>query len=367
MLRLSLRHIRWNRAGEVLTYGSMFFFTTAGNSMVSATVNRLFLMYGSELHVSAFTAVASVGSFLLCAGMGMTAVNATMSGIFYGEENRDALSELIRCSRRKILKVNLVLMLAAFLAAPVMLVPFITDPEIKKIAVYGLRMYAIQLIPHGSYMSMIGYMKGTGRVRAGKALILISSLSTCLFQILFVAAAGIDMIWISYTFAFLFSNLCFLLYASRISGKLSVKAEDLILQPESFGPPPEDVMEQEAVTLEDVTAFTNRAADFVKEHKGSDRQILMVPLCIEEMAANVIQHGFNDGKDHYFGVKIIANKEGYTIRMRDDCKPFNPKEFYEMHQPKDPELNIGIRMVYKMAKEVNYLNTLRMNNLIIKI
>lgn len=56
-------------------------------------------------------------------------------------------------------------------------------------------------------------------------------------------------------------------------------------------------------------------------------------------------------------------------RIRDDCKSFNLPEQYAMRQVQedDPTKNVGIRMVMKMSREVQYLSTMSTNNLIIRI
>ncbi len=55
--------------------------------------------------------------------------------------------------------------------------------------------------------------------------------------------------------------------------------------------------------------------------------------------------------------------------MRDDCAPFNPKKWLEMSTKNedDPSKNMGIRLIMSLAKNVEYLNVLRVNNLLIKI
>ena len=57
--------------------------------------------------------------------------------------------------------------------------------------------------------------------------------------------------------------------------------------------------------------------------------------------------------------------------IKDDCVPFDPGERLKMTSDEsigeDPMKNIGIRMVYKIAKEVQYQNVLGLNVLTLKI
>ena len=55
------------------------------------------------------------------------------------------------------------------------------------------------------------------------------------------------------------------------------------------------------------------------------------------------------------------------IRLRDDCRPFDPKKQAEFFNPDAPAAHIGIRLVRKIATEFDYVNVLKLNNLLIKI
>ena len=56
------------------------------------------------------------------------------------------------------------------------------------------------------------------------------------------------------------------------------------------------------------------------------------------------------------------------LRIRDNCLPFNLLERYEMAQVQDDAAkNVGIRMVMKMCRDVQYLSIMNTNNLIIRI
>ena len=43
-----------------------------------------------------------------------------------------------------------------------------------------------------------------------------------------------------------------------------------------------------------------------------------------------------------------------VLRIRDDCRYFNMKERYEVLKNKDKFSGIGIKLVYGIAKDINY-------------
>ncbi|WP_371263041.1 hypothetical protein [Selenomonas ruminantium] len=60
--------------------------------------------------------------------------------------------------------------------------------------------------------------------------------------------------------------------------------------------------------------------------------------CIEELGVNIIRHGFNDGKPHAIDVRILAKEKEIILRIRDDCRPFNPVNYYRIYEH---EMTIG--------------------------
>lgn len=55
------------------------------------------------------------------------------------------------------------------------------------------------------------------------------------------------------------------------------------------------------------------------------------------------------------------------MRVRDDCRPFDPKKWLELHRGEDPARNIGIRAICGIAGEVRYSRTLGLNYLLIRL
>ena len=89
---------------------------------------------------------------------------------------------------------------------------------------------------------------------------------------------------------------------------------------------------------------------------------------MEEMAGNIVEHGFTkDNKKHRIDAFVSVEENDVSMRLRDDCVPFDPYEKLKMYQDDDPTKNIGIKMVTKLAKEMNYQVNFGMNVLMIKI
>ena len=89
---------------------------------------------------------------------------------------------------------------------------------------------------------------------------------------------------------------------------------------------------------------------------------------MEEMAGNIVRHGFSgDSKKHSVDIRVVLKDDDIILRIRDNCIAFNPSEYHKIMQENDDFKNIGIKLVYGIAKKVDYQNLLGMNVLTIRI
>ena len=99
------------------------------------------------------------------------------------------------------------------------------------------------------------------------------------------------------------------------------------------------------------------------------RRAYFAALCMEEMAGNIVQHGFTkDTKRHSADIRVVHKADEIILLIRDDCVAFNPSDHAVMLDPgEDGMKNAGIRLVYSIAKEINYQNLLEQNVLTIRV
>ena len=121
--------------------------------------------------------------------------------------------------------------------------------------------------------------------------------------------------------------------------------------------------------LEDVTQTAEKVQTFCVSHGIPRKTAAHAGLCLEEIAGNIVFHGFHaDRKKHMIEVRVHIRNDGVVLRIKDNCIPFNPKEWYEMASAgEDPFSNVGIRLVYAIAEEIDYQNLLGLNVLTIRL
>ena len=82
------------------------------------------------------------------------------------------------------------------------------------------------------------------------------------------------------------------------------------------------------------------------------------------MANNIVKHGFDKEKrENSIDIRLIFKRGEPILRIRDNCRHFDPVKYTELHSSDDPVSHIGIRMVMKLVKSANYVNSMGLNNL----
>lgn len=89
---------------------------------------------------------------------------------------------------------------------------------------------------------------------------------------------------------------------------------------------------------------------------------------IEETTLNVIEHGFEGKRDNTIIIRVIFYNDTITISVKDDCRQFDPKAYYDIVSKDDDKSNsMGLHIVMQLAKNVAYTNSFGMNNLMVEI
>lgn len=144
--------------------------------------------------------------------------------------------------------------------------------------------------------------------------------------------------------------------------------DELMVIPKDFGVAENERIDISVTSIDEVVNLSQRIIEFCKEKGIDERRAFFSGLALEEMAGNIVEHGFTkDKKKHSINVRFAHKGDQIILRIKDDCIPFDPADRMKMAENDDVTKNIGIKMIYRMFKDIDYQYLLGMNVLTIKL
>ena len=370
-LRFSFRHIQWRDSGEIFKIGLPGAIGYGYQTVRGVIVNNLLTAYVGSVGVSAFATANTLLTFFWSVPTGMIAVSRMMFSVSIGEEDRKTLIETMRTALFRYLPAMCAVsaMLIA-LAVPMTRLYYrdLSDP------VYEMTVWGFRILPLSMPLSLICMLFTCFGQVSGKQ-VLVHTLAAldgvvCVagFTALLIPGMGMNSVYIANVLNGVVTTLVILLYALIMNKSFPRSTENLMVVPESFGVAEQDRISLSLHSMEEVIRISQTIQNFCLE-KGIDRRrSYLAGLCMEEMAGNVVEHGFSmDGKKHSVDVRVVYRDNGLILRLKDNCVAFDPAARREIIDPEDVTKNIGIRMVYSIADSVSYQSVLGLNVLTITL
>lgn len=366
VFRFSLKQVKWGKILEMFREGLPAGFNMGSSVLLIFFLNRILRDHGGTDAVAALAPMLTVGNTANAIATGIGGVSLTLSGIFWHEEDRSALTELIHLLARY--AVILGLAVGALLAAAATPLISLFIPQagpVRDMAVFGLRMFAIGMIPCSITNALKNAWLGTGRVALTEAASVAEGvLFPALSAFLMCRLIGVTGAWLYFPMGEWITLLCLGIMIALVTKRRPWDGDAALLLKKDFGVDGEHLLEMNLHSMQEVTEAAEKAQRFCLEHGQDERIANHIALCIEEMAGNTIQHGFaRDQKHHDLSVRLLYKDSGLTLRFRDDCGAFDPVHYI----PKDEEDALGIRLILAFAQDARYTYAMNLNNVCIRI
>ncbi len=365
MFKLKVKAVTGKVCAKILEYGVPTVINSLAMVVLVFSLIKILLSVGGNMAVAAYSVISTVANICYCFGAGVASVALLLSSIFYSDEDRTALYGLVRTMSAYAIGLDVALIAVVLLLAPVLVSIFLTDGAARAMTVQGLRLFSLCLLPCSLNTSFKNYYQGVNRVRFTE---IISLLQNVGFPVLsaFILSRILSTrgVWLCFLCG---EGLTLLVIGIVVWVKkkgFTLKAEAFALLPEGFGVKAEDTLEVTVRSQAEAARASVQATAFCEAHGESARNSMLISLCVEEMVNNIVEHGFRkERKDQSVDVRILFKDNTRVIRIRDNCVNFDPVEYLKLHEQDDPMAHIGIRMVMKMVKSANYVNSLGLNNL----
>ncbi len=370
-LKFRVKNASWKELPDMIKIGfpaALLVFALAVRSLV---LNRIVLAYGGADGLSAMSAFNMICAFLLAPALGAGAVIRMLTSVFVGEEDRESIYALLRLAGTKVLLMMCGLGVLVLLLASPMAGMYFPDhgTEVFQLTRLLFRIYSVCVPMAFICILFSNYFQAREHRLFVNIVALFDGFFGVILPVLVLAPAfGIKGICFAILVGLIITAALTPIYVLIRNKGLPKDRDAWLLLPESFG-----TGERLSFVLKDTDAVTRTAKQvqtFCSARGVSAKTSYYAALCLEEMAENVVLHGFTKGKprDYTIDVRVVL-QEGKKIllRIKDDCVPFDPAERAKLVNTEDPCSNIGIRMVYASADEVVYQNLLGLNVLTIRL
>jgi Na+-driven multidrug efflux pump/anti-sigma regulatory factor (Ser/Thr protein kinase) len=361
----------WKESGEILRIGLPGAASNVYQTARGLIVNRLIETFVGSVGISAFAASDSLMRIFWALPAGMLAVSRLMISVSVGEEDRQSLADIMRVMFRRFLPMMGTICAAIILCAVPMTRIFYRDSSepVYMMTVWGLRILPLCMPLSIICMHFTCYGQTSGKQGLVHLLALLDGV-VCVagFTALLIRSAGMNSVYIANVLNGVVTTLVIIGYAWLKKKQFPRDMDELMVIPEDFGAPESERMDLSVKTLEDVVRISEQVQAFCLERGVDTRRAYLAGLAMEEMAGNIVDHGFTkDRRTHAIDVRVAHKDEDVILRIKDDCVPFDPHERRQLAENDDVTKNIGIRMVFRIARDVQYQNILGLNVLTIRI
>ena len=351
--RFQLKGFRIKDSWSIVRIGAPGALTCGYLTIRGFWVNALITSFVGAVGLSAFTACNTFLNLFWAVPNGMAAVSRMLFSVAQGEEDRQTIQDIMRNALYRY--VPIMLAVAGFIA--IMAVPFTRlYYQDKGDPVFMMTVWGFRLLPFCMPLSLTILSALDGVV------------DVVFFTAVLIPLIGIRSVYWANILNGTVTTVVILLYASLRNRHLPRSMDELMVIPKDFGAEESERLDISISTIEEVVSLSSRVQEFCASKGIDHRRSMLSGLAIEEMAGNIVQHGYSeDHKKHNIEVRVVHKDGSLILRIKDDCVPFDPADRRDLVEPEDITKNIGIRMVYSMAESVQYQNILGLNVLTIRM
>ncbi len=364
ILRFSMKSIRISDLPEILLNGLPGAVNQACIFLRGVIINHLIALHVGEAGLSALSAISSFGCVYWAVPAGVTSAVIVLGSVYAGEEDREGLMVLMKTFLKRGLGLEILISLVFSACCVPLTRIFFQDPAAP---VYSMTMMGFMLFPLSSPISTItiglsNYYHCMQRERIVRIISVVDGIiGPALFAVFLIPAFGMNGMWFTQILGCTVSALVPYVYAAVYNKKPWLSLREIMCFPEGFGVPDEDRIDISVHSIDEVINISKRIWDFCEAHGIGEKQKNCASLCVEELAGNIVQHGFTDGKKHCIDIRVSYVKGDVMLSLKDDGKPFNPTEAAKLFDPDDKAHNIGLRIATKITKRMSYQNTFGLN------
>ena len=372
-LTLKLKKPDLSDVKEIVKTGYPGAASTAYQTIRGFIVNHLIAIYIGSIGITAYATVDNLLKVFWSIPMGMVTVSRLLISVSIGEEDRQTLSDIMRVMFKRFVPLMFVICaLISLLAEPLTNLFFHNSFEpVYMMTLWGFRIMPFYM-PFGIIvLHFICYGQASNKpVLVHLLSVLDGVICMSLYSLLLIKTYGINGIYIATILSSITSSIAIFVWSLLENQKIPQDMNEFMIIPDDIGYSIENRLDLTIRNITDVVSISKLVQNFCEKRGVDKRRSYLAGLSLEEMAGNVVEHGFSkDNKKHTVDVRVayLEDEDDVILRIKDDCKAFNPEERSRIIDKNDMTKNMGLRMVYKIAEDIQYQYMLGLNVLTIRI
>ena len=327
------------------------------------------LLNGSIMDsVAVLTLQGSLCGILGALGFSSGTVVQMLSSFFIGEGDRKSVLEVFAVSMKNGLSLCiLAILLLLSCSMPILRLFGLEGGATQAMALRMLRMLCLAILLNLVLTVLVKLLQAAEKLALANAITFLENAFQGVFALLFVGKLGADAAWAANSVATALCLLVVMVYG--LSGGADCWRDPLrfLHFPTDFGSAVDARMTLTICSQELVMDAARGLMEFCKRQGMSERACMTAGVCVEELAGNVVKHGFQNRKSGTVWVLATIQNKTLTLRIRDNCIRFDPKEYLRLSVQDYTSEHIGIRLVAGLAESVEYKNMFGMNMLTIEV
>ncbi len=370
-LRILSKKVVWSECANIIRIGIPGAATYGYQALRGFIVNYLLAAYVGAKGISAFAASDNLLRIGWALPTGMLAVSRMLISISIGEEDRHTLTDVMRNMFKRFLPLMsavciLIMCFSKSLAG--LYFQDVSDP-VYMMTAWGFRLLPVSMPLSIILLHFVCYGQSLDRQVFVNVLSVIDGvIGVAAFTALLIPFIGMNSVYIANILNGVVTTIVIVGYSVMKKKRFPKNMEDLIVIPDDFGVSEDERIDVSVVREDEVVKVSKQVQDFCLKRGIDTRRAYYAALFLEEMAGNIVTHGFSkDKKNHSVDIRVVHKDDKVILRIKDDCRPFDPATRKEITDPEDITKNIGIRMIYKLAEDIEYKNMLGLNVLTARI
>ena len=368
MFRFSFILPKWKIIKNMFSYGFPEALQQISRSFLIVCMNYIIFSLGNSTAVSAFSAVYSASLLCMILGTGIGDSILVINSLLIGEKDVHSMKNLLMTSLKTAIISCAVLSAVIFAISHFLMKVFLdSDIAAQQIATWGFRAYSFSIVLYAINVVWRTYYQSMHIVKIAYPYVILNN-----FVFIFLLAMvlgkffGLEGVWFAYLAGEALTLSVFTLL-NMISARKQGFLDRMMHLDENFTNNIISSCAWSCSDLSDIEKVSMAIGDFCKKEGASQRIALVMSLATEEIGVNIYKYGFTDNQHHSIDIKIQHLKDGWILRFRDDCFLFDPTNYVQLRDNEDPMSHIGLRMISKLTSKMEYVNAMKLNNLLIKI